>query len=135
MKNQFFNWDETPWLYFQVPIKDPEDINVTMSWWQDPVGEEYKVKERTPDTIDIWHSLDNWDKVRVLGDWNVRAKYTARGGDDTNTTGEGYTSFKVVPEPISSILFLTGGATLVARHYWKKRQSSFLSTPAVEKVR
>ncbi len=28
----------------------------------------------------------------------------------------------VIPEPVSSILFITGGATLVTRQCWKKRR-------------
>ncbi len=52
-------------------------------------------------------------------DFNVTAGSEDFSGDSSGTlTGE----FSVVPEPVSSILFITGGATLAYRHYRKKRK-------------
>ncbi len=36
-------------------------------------------------------------------------------------------SIPVIPEPMSSILFITGGVTLILRRYWKKKSLSLTS--------
>jgi hypothetical protein len=73
-------------------------------------------KKSDPDT---WLSLDDWDDVKKLGEWNVNAAYFYPNRD----SGTGKTDFTVTPEPISTILFCAGGITLVGRYHWKRRKA------------
>jgi hypothetical protein len=114
-----FSSNEIPWLYFRVPI-DPGDQKVTStSWWSDIFGNSYQVRERENE-IDIWHSIKRWNSIKTEGLWIVEAEYSFGTGRD-KVWGSGSTSFTVTPEPISSILFVTGGATLAVR-YWRKKK-------------
>jgi len=35
-----------------------------------------------------------------------------------------WSNLSVTPEPVSSILFVTGGVVLVGKRYWKKRKNT-----------
>lgn len=119
-----FGWNETPWLYLNLPSAD---FNASASFWNDPEGESFLVSAFSNDD-EYWLSLDNgwdssgapvnWSEVRRMGQWNVYASFLyATGG-----SGTGATNFTVTPEPISSILFLIGGAALATRRYYKTRR-------------
>lgn len=117
-----FTLDETPWLYFEVSGGSKWDTYTAESWWFDPGSTQqgYVTIDYAGDVTYIWQSLSNWDSVKSAGLWTVDAKYSkSKWNSDTANT-----SFTVTPEPISSILFLTGGATLGFRRFWKKRMSA-----------
>ena len=117
-----YAWDEVPWLYFELPTNAGSNMIVASSSWYDESGDlQYSISnDYSKGTTQIWQTPgNNWNPL--LGDWSVTASYTAKG---PKTNGTGATSFTVTPEPISSILFLTGGATLGFRRFRKKRMST-----------
>ncbi len=70
--------------------------------------------------------LDDVNSYSVpVGNLYMDFNFTSGTGkeDFTETAGGTITGeFSVVPEPVSSILFITGGATLAFRHYRKKKK-------------
>ncbi len=111
-----YDLNETPWLYLKLT---ESSLNFTGSWWNDPDNDVHFVSHGPTTDQKIWLSLD-WGNVKKVGQWDVNAFYSAANG----TYGSGDTHFTVTPEPISSLLFITGGATLALRRCLKsgKRQ-------------
>ena len=68
---------------------------------------------------EYWVSLDNWDNIKEAGSWDVHGQELFY-----DTTGPYDTSFTVVPEPISSILFVAGGTFLAGRRYKKRMKKA-----------
>lgn len=168
-KKTFFDFNETPWLYFLLEGEKNEIRTV----WTSPSGlqftadfdskdnddnhkrynmskkynknKEYnknrkynklkkynrnkKYNEDNKDRGDYgfegWISLNNWDTVKELGGWMIVGCEDDDNGDcsgDHEDDIVATTSFTVVPEPISSTLFLVGGAILGFRHFHMKRK-------------
>lgn len=119
-----FNWNETPWLYVKLPL---QKLNATSAFWEGPLGSYYFTNSMGFGQK-RWFSLDSgidsngnpvaWGDVKKLGAWNINAGYFYAGGG----SGEGTTSFTVTPEPVSSILFIAGGAVLAGRRYLKRKK-------------
>ncbi len=108
-----FTLSETPWLYVDLPTAG---LNVIGSWWQEP-SHKYDFAGSNPsENQQVWISPENWNLIKQTGLWNVQAVYTYAGG----SMGSGTTSFKVVPEPFSSALFLLGGGALALGAYRKR---------------
>lgn len=124
VQKDIFDWNEEPYVFIQF---DREDLNPNAPltiWWawyyEDEPFMTFEWESITgfqEDPVNIWNSLDNWDNYKKQGEWSVYVGWQNTGSG----WGTDKTTFTVTPEPISSILFLTGGATLAARHYWKKR--------------
>lgn len=116
IKKNNFGWNEQPWLYLLLPKAGLSTVN---SWWEDP-NKEYHLVTAVIEEYDdeIWLNLANWNTIKKLGEWNVRASYFYATGE----IGAGSTRFTVTPEPISSVLFLIGGAALVTRRYYRTRR-------------
>ncbi len=110
-----FGWDETPWLYLNLPSAG---WNVTGSWWKDPDALYYFTGSSPSTDLEQWLTLSDWASVRKIGDWNVNAAYFYSDG----AFGTGSTKFAVVPEPISTILFLSGGALMGGRLLIRRRR-------------
>ncbi len=116
VSKETFGWDETPWLYLKLPYAG---FNVTGSWWQDPLNK-CSFEGSDPSISPVqWLSLSSWDTVKKLGNWSVNAIYFYGGGNFES--GAGSTGFAVTPEPVSTILFLTGGMILAVRKLRRKR--------------
>lgn len=108
-----FDLNEIPWLYIDLKKGDTE----FEGWWKPLPGTDSDQKEISalgPEGEIIWKALTDWSWVTpaTVGDYIVHAK------------GYGNTSFTVTPEPISSVLFLLGGATLGLGFYRRKRKKT-----------
>ena len=139
---QTMNWDEANlWvndlLYlnytdWRLPCSD---ISCTGSGCIDSeIGHLFYTEEITSDTpgqfINVrpsiyWSASENTDNTSQA--WRFSLKYGTQGTSDKTqnryawAVRDGDSTLPVVPEPISSALFLTGGVTLGIRRLWKKR--------------
>ena len=113
-----FQLSETPYLYFNVP--NLEQITFGGSFWLDPTN---KLDVTTPSQIsgnDVWLSLDWKNIAKTPGLWTVTGWYTHQGESEG---GFSTFSFASAPEPVSTVLFLLGGATLAVRRAYKSKKS------------
>jgi hypothetical protein len=121
-----FGWEEVPYAFIQF---DVEDLNtkkpLTVWWkWKHENGKWYTFQwDSTTDfpheKLNIWYSPEEWDEVKEIGTWTVQATWRNPGSGG----GMMKTDFTVTPEPLSSVLFVTGGTLLVARVLRKKVKS------------
>ena len=122
-----FSLSETPWLYLNLPNTG---FNAAASFWTDNLGNSFSVSGVSGNK-QYWFSLDSgldganlpvtWASVKRLGEWNVNAVYLYPF-DQKNPAGYGATKFTVVPEPVSTTLFLLGGTVLLARRLRKAKR-------------
>jgi len=100
--------DPSPFLYMRLPANGQV---FTGSFWRDPDATIFYTSTTgsTPDR-DRWVNLTNWATVKKVGEWEVNSNYFYTSG----TTGFGTANFTVTPEPMSALLFLTGGVALAA---------------------
>jgi len=120
VQQDIFQLDEIPYLYLKLP--EPAFLNFTITWWWSPSGDDYHTFDFSSGDQELWISLENgysWMDIVEVGDWGVTAAFAGTAG-----LGIGQTVFSVVPEPVSSTLFLVGAASLGARRFWKKRKAA-----------
>jgi len=114
-----FQLSETPYLYFQIPDFDPnmQGISFGGSYWLDPEDAIFSTVPVTPNSNgEVWLTLD-WNSVtKTTGIWNVSGWYSK----PFTQTQNDMTTFNYVPEPVSTTLFLLGGATLAVRRMRRK---------------
>ena len=117
-----FGWTETPWLYLKLP---ETGLNLTGAVWESP-DQDYYLTGDIGYGDEIWLSLGSyWDEIKTAGEWEIKAGFVRPFSSPQ--AGFGSTSFSVAlphaPEPVSSILFITGAATLGFRRYCRKRKT------------
>jgi len=121
-----FGYDETPWLYVDVPDFSGAQgvyprLSVSAVWFYMDQGEETFVdvqgfeQEFYPNGFqNAWIKLDSWDIFKQTGSWKISSSYTVYtlSGITANViaVGSDSTNFEVaaVPEPFSLLLFGTG---------------------------
>lgn len=116
-----FGWNETPWLYLKLPNPG---LNVSSAWWQSPNSKYYFTSTEPNNNQERWLTLNNWNDVKSSGPWSIDASYFY-ANNPNNPIGNGKTTFVVSPEPISSILFLVGGAALIGSRKFRKKRKAF----------
>lgn len=115
----------SPWLFLAIP---EGNTTVTLFQWSSPVRTYYM----TPyNDAGSWYSFESfiftnnsnnysWNDIESIGNWDIALNYERKNGD----IGSLSTQFTMVPEPISSVLFLLGGAGLALRQSRKKKKDS-----------
>ena len=112
-----FSLNETPWLY--VKVSDAVK-NITSTWWNDPNGNSYDASLPGSTATTKWLTLSDWNTVKTPGNWDINGSVFYRNGVCETAA----TKFTVTPEPISTALFLLGGATLGLGAYRKRKQKA-----------
>ena len=122
VQQNFFDLGATPWVYFELPSgAGSQNIAIQTSWNYDGELQDFFSMVVQKGTTEVWYSADDWDSMQALGTWCVVAQYDA---NSPFTSGKGTAKFTVTPEPVSSVLFLAGSATLGFRHFRKKRMNA-----------
>jgi len=112
-----FNLDSKPWLYLKFNTTD--DIVNSVSWSTpesfDVATSPVVVENLTSTYSEYWISMSDadWNTYAATGEWNVAA-LSRSGLKGSYTYYIQDKDFTVTPEPLSCVLFLTGGGLLVA---------------------
>jgi hypothetical protein len=120
-KKTEFGWNETPFVYLQLKrIDKKEDLNINYVWTHGT--DSYTQSETYSDIASLksWQDLDIWNSVRAIGDWTVSASwgYAGKGCDMITRTS----TFNVVPEPVSLVLFGLGAGVLGLAQLRRKKK-------------
>lgn len=127
-----YGLNELPWLFLglkDMPYTDTVgDSNTTSTWtWLNPSGDNLSYIRYSNGTLNgQWTSFSPsyWDTIKKLGNWTIDADTTLTTGSEMSARKEyftGSTSFKVVPEPASMILYVLGGLSLATGFFRKKK--------------
>jgi len=117
-----FGWDDTPFAYFFVDkdkfLPQPTELDFKLTWLYD--GEEQSMERfyhlswdnnlGSAGNFRIWEAPGQWDSIKQVGDWQVRAAWSANIDGEWTSNYIRTADFTVTPEPISAVLFLLGGA-------------------------
>ncbi len=123
-KTSEFGWDEQPFFSLEFDVDDlrtDRSLHTTILLF-DPSGllrdTQSRVTSSYPtDPLILCFSIDNWDLIKEVGTWNVKATYFNSLFKKDGKGGFGCTTvpFTVTPDPISSVLFMVGGIVLLVR--------------------
>jgi hypothetical protein len=123
-----FGLDQTPYLYLKLPentqplnafLESFRNLDWSLSLWEPESGGQSGATLAIGSDTEYWLSPSNWDSIKKVGSWDVQGTYHYFLG---GLHGKGQTLFSVAPEPISSILFLFGGAPLATAYIRKRKR-------------
>lgn len=106
-----FTLDSKPWLYLQLDTDS--NISNTISWSVPSSTDSIIQSVTTSGSTGTWISMTDadWDTYKTTGSWAVSG--SALGYESGKFTFYASASdFTVTPEPLSCVLFVTGGGLL-----------------------
>jgi len=119
VKNNEFSLGQVPYLYIKASSADLNWYSNLISTWTSSSYTPYYIEFPAGDYLyttgqEAWIAFDAeyWEDIVETGDWNVTASISGYNG---TTAFKVTSSPTVTPEPISAVLFLTGGAALFLR--------------------
>ncbi|MDD5072551.1 MAG: PEP-CTERM sorting domain-containing protein [Candidatus Omnitrophica bacterium] len=126
-----FDLGQTPYLYLQLPSGEYGFYlsSIETNWYHgdsDEGGYTALGIERLVYNNNPTPTLSrDWSNGSNIGTWYIYADYTI-SGTLKSASGEGSTWFTIrdpnaVPEPVSTILFLVGGAALAGKRFLRKK--------------
>ncbi|MDD5310268.1 MAG: hypothetical protein PHX64_00755 [Candidatus Omnitrophica bacterium] len=131
-----FDLGQKPYIYINLPEQDTQEdwISKVFSDWT--IGTTLKGEvDQTGGFFrrEYWLTLPgtfNWSDTSNIGEWNVVVDYGYYylPPSEPFSSGTGNASFSIVdpnpntvPEPLSTILFLVGGAALAGKRFLRKK--------------
>ncbi|MBI5099382.1 MAG: hypothetical protein HZB30_09115 [Nitrospirae bacterium] len=123
-----FAWDQTPYVYLSTFVDLDAHVHVDLI---DPNGTHYHGCYfcNGVTTEGAWMSLNDeekhvswWDGIKMAGDWTLTNTGQHGYSYDYSQTGNiGTFTVAAAPEPISSLLFVTGGTLLAGRRLLRRK--------------
>lgn len=125
LETHTFTLGSTPYIYASLPDED-------LLLWYSTVNSDWLFGATLKDTVEregqnqleFSFSSLNWSTIAQQGTWYVNGNFSiADQLSQITYNGSGSTSFTygVVPEPVSMILFISGGAALAAKRSFRRR--------------
>ncbi len=122
-----FEYTDTPYLYAVItaPSATFYNTNIFSDWTFG--GTTYEGDGSGLKKLQYWIDLATWNTIKMAGTWTIDGQFTVTNSftGALINSGSGNTWFEVnapvVPEPLSSILFLLGGVALASRKLFRKK--------------
>lgn len=121
--------------YWLVLCSDWEHLDGSGYYWLQEEQNGFD-DQTNPDMINYWFTLDTWEENKQPGGWHVHGTWIStetlpmptigQGDWDFTVSSESMPSPTVTPEPISSLLFVSGISTLLIRR--KTKKTNFFKT-------
>ena len=120
----------TPYIFLEWDRSEvTTSVPLFVTWiWTNPLNDVVFIQNQNissfpSDPVQTWNTPSNWDTIAKKGDWEVSATWLNTFNGSTGGGGNGNINFTVNPEPISTLLFLFGGAPL-AFGFFRNRNKS-----------
>lgn len=134
LNNYTYAPGQTPWVYIKFKLADlalssPLQMRWVWSSLTDPNITETQLEKIILTGLgtdkEVWKSAPQpwWNNNGGPGIWTVDVNWVNVFGNGSTGQGLSSANFSVTPEPLSSALFLLGGAPLAARILRRKNQN------------
>ncbi len=125
LQNHEYNYGDTPFIYASISNPNPGTdflSSVYTDWYFGDIKKYEGDDVNNATQINFWFSPDKWSTMRQPGTWLVNGNFSIDGV--SYVVGSGSTTFTVraVPEPVSTILFLTGGAVFLGKRLLREKK-------------
>lgn len=123
-----FDFDETPFAFIQLTPVGLFKGNIAMTWTWEYAGTPFTSDTQTifspTSAVNLFHAYSGWETVKMdrYGEWKVTTNWVSSGGSG-NLVNTFTLKDPIVPEPVSSALFLVGGLALASKRFLKKKKA------------